>query len=466
MAVGSRLNSLFTYNTPRYVVIRDWRLGLLHKCLLVAVALYVLLYQFLYKKAAFQTETPVCSVGYQLKRPTPGDPLDWWKASDADRVNMASDLPPATALPYCNETTLPAPSRAQKIKPCQFFDADTIAPGTLRGDTSILISTRFSITSEAPECRVPTAANNFTCDHLYEERSQGVDENVFVAGIEDYQLLVDHQAVSANLATQISAKSKDIQGAVLHSGVDSKKSWTPVTQESSSGGGGGGGGVAGGYTSVYGYDVFTIRQLLEAAGVDDLDALKASTLRGAPASYRYEGVTIYLQVDYTNMYGYGFGTSPPTYSYKALLMSTYKPSHQALEPTYYKNRTILNRHGITIVAQCVGEFGEFNFFTLFTMLASASAMIAVASLVVNYISLLICPMKKFFKSAKYRETDDFDDLRAFYAGLDESDRAKIRTLDHLESEHHRASRTEDGAGGRGSAGGSGNNLEQSLLGGR
>ena len=108
---------------------------------------------------------------------------------------------------------------------------------------------------------------------------------------------------------------------------------------------------------MYGYDVFTIRQLLEASGVADLDAMGAATLRGAPTSYRYEGITIYLQINYNNMQTFGFSTSEPEYHYKALLMSTYKPSHDAIQPQYFGPRTVLNRHGITIVGQASARRG-------------------------------------------------------------------------------------------------------------
>ena len=91
------------------------------------------------------------------------------------------------------------------------------------------------------------------------------------------------------------------------------------------------------------------------------------------------------------------------YNYKVYNMSTYKPSHDSINTGGFEhgNTTILNRHGITIIAQCVGTFGEFDFLAFFTMLASASAMMAIASLIVDRCSVWLFPLKKYYKTAKY-----------------------------------------------------------------
>ena len=81
---------------------------------------------------------------------------------------------------------------------------------------------------------------------------------------------------------------------------------------------------------MYGYDVFTLHFLLDAAGLNTLDDTSYATLLHHASTSRYTGLTLYLQIDYSNIEeGTWFTPSTdPTYSYQIRHVDQYDPVRQ------------------------------------------------------------------------------------------------------------------------------------------
>lgn len=147
-------------------------------------------------------------------------------------------------------------------------------------------------------------------------------------------------------------------------------------------------------------DVFSLSKLLSLAGVS-LDA--THNLDGDPL--REAGTVLDIEVIYNNLHSFSstFGNTRVEYWYKIAV----RPMHQVKEEVVQwvdanaDKRIIQNRHGIDIVVKVSGTFGFFSIMNLMLMLTTASAMLAVATVLTDKLAMYAMADRDFYSAKKY-----------------------------------------------------------------
>jgi len=187
--MGTNVDELLAYETPKVVRIKDRMLGMLKYTFMLVIFCYVFVYTLAYKGSHFQLDQLSGVARLQLQHPTMRcNPMD-----KACRANYSS----LEQLPYCKQYT--GKNASAVVHKCQFSDAlDLLIPV----DAGNLIPSFIETYDQLPSCK-PNAKNKFKCDNKYEF----VDEDgnaqtgpgrakpksqYFVADIEDFTLLIDH----------------------------------------------------------------------------------------------------------------------------------------------------------------------------------------------------------------------------------------------------------------------------------
>jgi len=188
-----RLDTLFPYPTPKIARIKDSKLGLLRAALMCIILIYVVGYQIMWRGNHLEMQDLAGVYQMQLDHPTRN-------SCDPINVECMQNFTSMSTLPYCSQS--PA---ASSIKlPCQYWDAQQLTQVT---DQGLMIPTHISTYFQTPGCK-PSVGNNWTCigwlyDYLDKKgetqsrRGQASPiEDIFVADIERYSLMVDHSVRS------------------------------------------------------------------------------------------------------------------------------------------------------------------------------------------------------------------------------------------------------------------------------
>jgi len=167
-------------------------------------------------------------------------------------------------------------------------------------------------------------------------------------------------------------------------------------------------------------DYFSLDYLMRAAdsSLDD-NSTSAKT-------FRYAGTTLVVEVEYNNVADWSGVTTNITYVYKPKLLhsSSYKLYDSVWQGSfgaYRENRTLLNKHGIKIDLVQSGDLAMFSFSNLLVSLTTSLTLLAVASVMTDYIALYILPDRERYNDAKFELTEDFSDIR----DEDEHDKDKV-----------------------------------------
>jgi hypothetical protein len=381
------LASLFSFSTPVFINIQDERLGILHYLLMLGLVGYVIVYQIFYSGLHLKTEPPIGSVSFQLKRPTVIADVDWWNASDAGRVNSTSKFKAPADLRYClGSSVLPKPPQQRN---CRYLDEEDIVD--IVGETCV-ISTRVSTMTQRLLCTKPPSVND-SCTNLYVPL---LSEAWFVVEPEEFEVMLDHEVFTAT--TGIYGKASDTTSQSSMRLQDGTYMY-PVPDT--------------GYQRLFTRDTISLRQLMAAAGVTDLDAA-AQGLFDSGSSMRYTGITILLKVKYSNYQPWSFVQSHVTYEYEVSQGAVYQAHHKTF---LLDNQTRMfeNRHGITLSVAQIGKLSSFDPLVLTTFMASALALLTVTNIIVDRIALWFLREGKMYGKAKYLQTETRDDIADFLA---------------------------------------------------
>ena len=71
----------------------------------------------------------------------------------------------------------------------------------------------------------------------------------------------------------------------------------------------------------------------------------------------------------------------------------------------------MNKHGIKIDLVQSGDLGAFSFAQLLISLTTSLTLLAMATVITDYIALYFLPDKEKYDEAKYEWTEDFSDMR-------------------------------------------------------
>jgi len=149
---------------------------------------------------------------------------------------------------------------------------------------------------------------------------------------------------------------------------------------------------------------------MNAAG-SSLDEINSSG-----SSYRNDGTTLILKVEYSNTRSWSGLSKDITYLYTPFLLSdtSFKLYESIWEGTggdYRANRTLLNKHGVKIDLVQGGNLAKFSFSQLLVSLTTSLTLLAVATVITDIVALYFLPDKDRYENAKYELTEDFSDLR-------------------------------------------------------
>ena len=112
-----------------------------------------------------------------------------------------------------------------------------------------------------------------------------------------------------------------------------------------------------------------------------------------------------MQVDYSNTLSWKGLSNKIQYTYTPTMLSgssfkVYESVYQGY-PNYRENRTLLNKHGIKIDLVQAGDLGAFSFSELLVSLTTSLTLLAMATVITDYIALYLLPDKELYDGAKY-----------------------------------------------------------------
>ena len=382
-------DDVFSYQTEKKVIIKDRVLGILQLFLNLGILLYVILYVIVDGYGYLVYEVPIGVMYTSLQKPP-------------------KLLINSTALPYCTQYIGSNPLPIGSQLPCAMYDEfDVNYPPD---ETNQLFATlRLTTTMQQSNC----PQSPLDCTILWLTNSSTSN---YVANVELFTVLVKHSFEARNFYQQtnnpIYARSNDqMTGSVF----DHKGNLVMNLPSGS-------------------YDIFSIEFLLASAGLSLDNVLNDD--RFVNKTFRHSGVVIILTLAYEN-------TDPknPTYSYKVSPApeTDYKLSQVVSVGSMRKK---IDRNGIKIIFIQTGSIGKFDLFACLENLVTSLGLLAVASLVVDALMVQVMPMRKWYASFKFFETEELNlikhdiqhsdmDYKIYsdhdYASSVKNDQEKLRT---------------------------------------
>eukprot|EP00928_Gymnodinium_smaydae_P055416 TRINITY_DN38974_c0_g1_i1.p1 TRINITY_DN38974_c0_g1~~TRINITY_DN38974_c0_g1_i1.p1 ORF type:complete len:469 (-),score=33.61 TRINITY_DN38974_c0_g1_i1:110-1516(-) len=354
----SWMNENVTYNTIKYVSIMQWQLGFMRYAIMVGVGAWLVVYKMLFLGQHLINREIDANVRLTLNTPRFGLPL----CDDMSRhCNHAFQS--LSDLPYCLQCSA-RPFPESYIKQCKYYDTLSVFSESNREKTMIL--TYLADYHQVVDC-VPSVENDFSCDGIYrflqqhigmnDARTQNTSskdafpiEEFFVADIERYTLHVEHSFHTTSGSKRIQKFFvKDMPGGWCQmQGEATQCKWHPslcIANECSEGS------LTTDMLNVSveyddergrdatsrfwkrpnslrandypmltwnASDVFTVGGILDMAGIKlDVDANTSEE-----QSLRKSGLTIEMQIEYTNVHPWiglwvwPWSASKPDYTFK------------------------------------------------------------------------------------------------------------------------------------------------------
>jgi hypothetical protein len=302
------LDVFFAYRTARTVAIRDRRLGLTLLVLQLIIAGYVILYQVVLSQNYMSPSDLVGSVRLQMQ--SPKDARFKWVNGAAPYCAGVTSLDPRNG-PRANFYALKDGTFAYTgggsaegavffpQRNCTYYDETSAIPLAETDRVFLTSEERTTVQSvNASVCAAAEAAylSSPACAFYppYSKNDAAVTRRSFVADIEWFTLLVDHN-MNAPLA-RLSYTVEQMAGRIMDgSGNDIDPCATYIKNFGACPDF-----IAVGVAGLP--DILSIRNLMEAAGIDTLDTPLGAAAPGQPESSREQGIVLLLDISYSNLY--------------------------------------------------------------------------------------------------------------------------------------------------------------------
>ncbi|KAJ3096256.1 cytochrome c oxidase subunit 1, partial [Phlyctochytrium bullatum] len=365
---------ILAYETVKTVQIRDWRLGLLHYLLEIAIFCYIL-YEIIVN-TRYIAKSPVIGGSVRLQ-------------AQLNSTALASATPPS----YC--TNDPA------VNGCLFWNEKEIVypAGT---DFSIFLTTRVTMTTydpASPDCASGnfsflSTASDFRCSAF---SKSAVRQSYYIPYVENITLLLDHAARSS-LDSPVILPATSMVGKLYNTAGKEQRNINEAEHAENI------------KKNING-DILTVGEILRASGAD-LNALSGAPGAGATETQRRAGIVISFLISYQNRESSFKDINNVALKYKyypaAVPRTEYKVEQVINNPN--GTVTILNRHGIFLSFDQTGEIGTFSFIALLTNLVAALALLKITSLIVDALMTMVFPQRDVYKEAKFQVTEDLGKL--------------------------------------------------------
>eukprot|EP00929_Paragymnodinium_shiwhaense_P050020 TRINITY_DN25210_c0_g1_i1.p1 TRINITY_DN25210_c0_g1~~TRINITY_DN25210_c0_g1_i1.p1 ORF type:complete len:500 (-),score=73.04 TRINITY_DN25210_c0_g1_i1:120-1619(-) len=481
---GLDLDSTFAYQTPKVVKIQDRTLGLLRIGLMLAIFVYIVVFNMWYKGQHFLMSDVNGIFRLQWQEPVRHkcNPLD---------IDCDADFQSTTELPYCKDFSGPASDVELTSKTCAFYDARELPVNLLGG---VLIPTRIKTFRQVRNCQ--DESQNCRRKYSYVDAQgkvqQGKGEAMpvadnFVVDIEDFTMLVDHSFSTANGKVKLDdynmqgywkpcpgddkrcerkqmicahdscSKEQDSDAKTMFTQMRALRSEVPEptslnhsrhrrapaasftqlsmsteaeTLENRSWAGQlhRGAGVADHdgekgekVLSIEDGDVFSLKNLLAMAGMSLDDVTNTESVRD-------RGSAIVVKIQYNNMHPWQLlqPQNPPEYTVSVTRrpVMTFKQTDVVSEDA--DGRVLQIKYGVYIIIQQVGRIGTFDAVNLLITLAAATTLLAVSNVLTDMLALYALPRKEIYTELKYEVSDDHLGSKKAYAS--ESEKPATQSL--------------------------------------
>ncbi|KAJ3156166.1 cytochrome c oxidase subunit 1 [Geranomyces michiganensis] len=381
-------DQLFGYSTYKVVRVKDRYLGILYYVSTLAIFAYIL--------------SSIATQKLYLKKASP----------TAGFIRASARLTPNPALTpaYC---TVPPPLDVNNnFGGCLHWAAEQIAyPYDGELDT-LFLTTRVTVAQTPPPSG--TCSNYFTDPDcappaFSQLQSTQAVTTYYIANVENISIQVDHGVLlryssSYNSPGTVTKSSKDMDGRMAQLCNDNAKPRDPTLIWNAA--------YRNNGSTTNHLDTFTLGQIVGASNcaaatpVPNLDTPSGADGAKRGETLRSSGFVISAPIIYN-----GDNNKGVAYSYvPAQINGTeYKVTQTIVQPD--NSIVYIVRHGIRIVFVQTGEIGQFDFMTLLQALVAATALLRVASLIVETLMLWVMPHRHLYDKAKFESTADFSDIR-------------------------------------------------------
>lgn len=451
-------------------MVRDWRLGVLQKSIMLLILLRIIVMGMIYK-GVHLLEVPIFgSSRGQAQQPTMGgcDPLS---------RDCRSDFTPLSQLPYClqydasqdvssdkkgsaksdridtqssddNGSSNDDSAEQRRLLPksaikktskspigspqadCVYWDAPAMTRGRSPVPGTLFLPTRIMEYRQVRGCQ-PSQSNGYACDTKPWVRKDGMEPQLtFIAEVERFQLLINQAFQSQISGHDVSGRAADFdayihgrghledmhtkhQGFVKH--VQSKLAAIVQNYEIPDGKPN----ASSPFQSVY---AMNSGDMMSVADVMRMADVRGSAMLDQPReggeTMRTEGAVISMSIEYDNTQVWDFwGKAKPFYTITAsyLPMRYYKIVYEDLISD--DERLMLNVHGLLILMRVFGKVRVFSWTHLLTILTTAMVSLAMASTLTDYMMMYLFKYSTRYTIIKYNPTQDFGELDSSVTGL-------------------------------------------------
>jgi len=466
-------DNVFKFCTPKYVYIRDAKLGIMKFFFMGSIFCYIVLYEIMYSCSHL---LPHHAQGFGTL--TMAQPSEECKHDDKECMDNFHNV---AKLPYCSQYMGDSESAVRKLaankdkktspsdpeedgadkkaddedaigktitkpKLCQYLDHNRLEFGS--NPSEAFIPTHYKRTKQTvdPSCynalvdSVEESSKKYRCPNIWKTVSE---ENYYVADIEEFKLNMFHSFNSPNIL--MSGVSADFQGFFAACPVnhpkdvktECKRVKIPNSQGAASPDD-----LAGltsveelgieSLTGISGADEISLRDLLKATPVAQAHNLKTPLDAKLPASLGHPGESLrevggmlLLDVNYANnapmrpgfhgFMGSHFDVKPVTYEYRPYFIpSRENKVNQVIQVAdNAKSRVVDQWYGLTIKFQFNGQLVKFTWQGLLKSLTTALVLVTAASSIVCMLAANVMPLKEKYSLLMYQLSEDFSDYSSF-----------------------------------------------------
>ena len=177
----------FAYDTLKYVHIKDARLACLRYFFLLAILVYVLVFEMWAFGGYLKQNSVVGVVRFSLQQPT----VDNCDPFDQNLKTCRNNFDALDTLPYCTQSSENRDFQKRypgSKYPCKIYEATN---AQLISEKAIAVITRVSVTNQTLIC----TPNDMSCPKTYNNTSS--EYRFYVAQSEEFTIMIDHTAVGS-----------------------------------------------------------------------------------------------------------------------------------------------------------------------------------------------------------------------------------------------------------------------------
>jgi len=379
-----------SYETVKYVSIKDARLGMMRLILVLAIAGYVIIVE-MFQMGGYLASNPVVGVvRFSLQQPTVNE-------CDPSVEGCTNAFLPLNNLKYCQQAAVNHTGYVGSVYPCEIYEAVNAA--NVR-ETSLVIWTKASIYNQSLICDGSIGSGSMTCPNTYKNQKPS-PQPFYIAQSETFTVLLEHAVTASRICEHhgrrdsnkmqhyaCSAEASRYQGRLYSTNeglcrkefakknsFDQPRGSTLQSNAPC---------FIGANQTASDEDFFSLDVLLQAAEVSLDDCMDVNS--NGCTTYRESGATLLLNVVWNDFRPYR-GLVEPFYYYSPQLIGTSYKESLPFYDSYRTSRTLMRAHGVKIAVLLAGSFHQFQMLPFLITLTTALGLLTLATKVVDSLML-------------------------------------------------------------------------------